>query len=123
MGADQPVRRECGCRRKPSIPELRQVLRRLLIDRFQLQTHFESRELSVFSLELDRGDRVLGRAMTPSSDVQCSAAQAEQPSALETPHGMVPCGMVSVGVGHIDARNVSMAQFARNINAVPLLTG
>ena len=107
----------------PSMPELRQMVQHLLIDRFRLRTHFESRELSVFSLELERGDRAFGRAMTPSSDPQCSTTSVEQPSSVEPLQPTVPCGMVSVGVGEIYAKSVSMSQFARNLSAVPTLTG
>jgi uncharacterized protein (TIGR03435 family) len=51
----------------PSMAELRQMVQRLLMDRFRLRTRVELRDMLVFSLEVDRADRTLGSAITPSS--------------------------------------------------------
>ena len=64
--------------------ELPQLLRTLLVDRFKLKTHTESRELPLYELVVARSDGRLGPNLKPSKS-DCSKADqvaAEQVTAL-----------------------------------------
>lgn len=58
------------------LPEMLPMVRRLLADRFKLETHAETRELPVYALVVARSDGRLGTSLTASSD-QCENQQAE----------------------------------------------
>jgi uncharacterized protein (TIGR03435 family) len=51
---------------KPSRDDLKQMMRALLAERFQLVVHKEKRTLSVFELRISRADRLLGPNLIPS---------------------------------------------------------
>lgn len=64
--------------------ELPQLLRTLLVERFTLKTHTETRELPVYDLVLARSDGRLGPELRPSTSECAKADQvaAEQGAAL-----------------------------------------
>lgn len=73
--------------------ELRLMLRSLLIDRFKLRVHVESREQDAYALTLARGDGRLGPQLRPSR-VDCPArmeAQRRNEPLPPLPEGSKPC--------------------------------
>lgn len=82
--------------------QLPQLLRTLLVDRFKLKTHTETRELPLYDLVLARGDGRLGPEMKPSKS-DCSKtdeivaqqgaaiAKGDVASLLATPGTFPPC--------------------------------
>ena len=90
------------------------MLRALLADRFQLKVHSESRELSVYALELARSDAKVGSELR-RLDVDCQAVIAAiargQPWPPAEPGKPPLCGSGGDG-GHVFSNGVSMAQFA-----------
>ncbi|HET9363108.1 MAG TPA: TIGR03435 family protein [Vicinamibacterales bacterium] len=75
--------------------EVRAMVRTLLVERFQLRTHTERRELSTYSLVLARADGRLGPAMKPLT-VDCDALRAARAKG-QTPTGSVCSISVSPG--------------------------
>jgi len=78
----------------PSLPNKRAMLRRLLAERFKLDTHTETRELPIYALTLARSDGRLGPRLR-RADADC--ARVEQPSLFTMvgpapPDGPAPCG-------------------------------
>jgi hypothetical protein len=78
------------------------MLRRLLVERFALHVHSEARLLPIYTLNLARGDHVIGSGMTPS-DVDCAAVldsmkKGQWPAALI---GRRPPCTIGVAPGHI----------------------
>jgi uncharacterized protein (TIGR03435 family) len=82
----------------------------LLKDRFQLQTHLETREQAIFHLVMARPDRRLGPDLKPTS-AECQALIAERqemfkkgvlptlPASLPGPNDPLPCGFVRSPAG------------------------
>ena len=50
--------------------EMRQMLQSLLMDRFKLQTHWETREAPVYSLTIAKGGPKVRQTDTPEDDIQ-----------------------------------------------------
>jgi bla regulator protein BlaR1 len=103
----------------PTKDQMRLMMQSLLADRFKLVVHFETRQLSVFALVLDKPGK-LGPTLRPhSDDPPCADALPENapPTVFRaTVAGGYPavCGQ-RVGDGkpghiHIGERNVSMEQ-------------
>lgn len=103
----------------PSLSQVRQMVRTLLAERFNLKAHTESREMDVFLLERSRLDSKPESGLKVSNERDCSAA----PAAAGRGDVDVPCGLISVGAGEIRGRSVNMAQLVRNLTAIPMLTG
>ena len=93
-----------------------QMLRTLLVERFKLAAHTESREMAVYALVPARADRP-----RPSGLVASTGADCTMPPVLAGA-GLPPCGLAFVpdadpGVRHYRARNVTMEQLARSFSA------
>jgi uncharacterized protein (TIGR03435 family) len=90
------------------------MLRSLLEERFQLQTHFEAKELPVFALVLARRDGTLGPRLRRRT-VDCVAAGAEtrEPRNLFNPAlaERRPCGG-RMGLGLLTAGGLTMTNLA-----------
>jgi uncharacterized protein (TIGR03435 family) len=93
----------------PTREDFQAMERALLAERFALRVRETVRELPVFSLELARDDRRLGRSLTPVT-VDCAAAKAGRASAHQSlPQGPArssaekrtanPCDTLTVGSG------------------------
>jgi uncharacterized protein (TIGR03435 family) len=87
-----------------SLLEKRQLVRRMLEDRFRLKTHTETRELPIYNLVLARSDRQLGPKIKPST-VDCTPFLTGKRPMAESPRdpdsGMAACssgGMFAGGV-------------------------
>lgn len=79
---------------RPSRDEQMAMLRNLIVERFQLTTHREQKELSIYQLEIARGGPKL----------QASAEAPSEPAAL--------ISTVYPDRIHMPARNATMAEFA-----------
>ena len=64
----------------------RLMMQALLIDRFKLQAHIETRELPIFNLVLLRADGRLGPELKPTA-VDCAALRKERAAGGATPAG------------------------------------
>lgn len=85
----------------PSLAMKRVMLRRLLAERFKLDTHTEARDLPIYALVLARSDRRLGPQLR-RSEADCT--RVEQPSlftfvGLAPPEGPPSCGFFGFSLG------------------------
>jgi uncharacterized protein (TIGR03435 family) len=112
----------------PSAEANRAMQQQLLVDRFKLKFHRETRELPVFALVLMRSDGKLGSGLKPSAP-DCKeqmlagargrggpppgARGGQPPSPTAVPFdGPVPCGTRGGGPGRLRAGGMTMATFA-----------
>jgi uncharacterized protein (TIGR03435 family) len=93
-----------------TLADVQSRLRTLLVERFQVVVHTETRELPVFALIVDRPDRGPGPKLR-ESDARCrDEARAFVPGA---PPGPVPaCGDFRKSARTVTARGMTMAQLA-----------
>ena len=108
--------------RSPDGPprELFLMIRSLLIDRFKLKTHMETRELPVYELVMARADRALGPQLRQSSvdcDALIAAFQTGSPPPARQPNEPPPCGAMR-GPARVLAGGIPMAQFANMLTLV-----
>jgi uncharacterized protein (TIGR03435 family) len=120
-----------------------ELLKSLLIDRFKLAAHTESRESAIYALVLARPDGKLGRGLRPAS-AECAAMIAARgrggpppggpggrggpdgpggpgrgplgPPALPQPGEPMPCGMMRMGPGNLAAGGTPIAQLANTLS-------
>jgi uncharacterized protein (TIGR03435 family) len=113
-------------------PQSRQMALRLLLERFKLKAHWETRELPVYVLTKARADGTLGSGLTPTSDAECEKARAagSPPMPAAAPPGqpqppMPPpnCGGIQFGPGQLTARGAPMELFVQTLTSVPVVTG
>jgi uncharacterized protein (TIGR03435 family) len=78
----------------PSFGEQRQMLQRLLADRFKLAVHRETRDMPVYALVKARADGRLGERLKPS-DVDCSRVRAGGLPPAAKPGQPQPCMMIT----------------------------
>ena len=116
-------------------PQSRQMAVRMLLERFQLKAHWETRELPVYVLLTAREDGRLGPGLTPTSDAECEKARAAGPPPMPTgtPPGQAPgplpampppsCGAIQFGPGQLTARGAGMELFVQTLTSVPAVTG
>lgn len=67
----------------PTTEEMRLMLRAMLVDRFKLAFHTETREIPVYALTRARPDAKLGPKLSPSSDTNCGAPADGKPRRCE----------------------------------------
>jgi len=102
--------------------QMRLMMQSLLAGRFKLAVHWETRQIPVYGLVLDKPGKK-GPQLTPYSDgANCVASTASPPSAAAASAGMtsdrwfMPCGDVGAtrvnGEMHIGGRNLPMEQIA-----------
>lgn len=106
----------------PSRAEMRLLVRALLAQRFNLETHTETRELPVYILERVRPTGPLGPALRVTPTSECAAPNVSLGPRRE-PGSPPPCGVVSASQVRISARGVAMSQFARNVMDMGGMTG
>jgi bla regulator protein blaR1 len=99
----------------PTKDQIRLMMQSLLADRFKIAVHFESRDVPVFALVLDRQGKLGPRIRPHDEGPPCSkalAVPADRTSPSVPPGGFVAdCG----GVQFIDGPNHTMLVGARNI--------
>jgi uncharacterized protein (TIGR03435 family) len=94
----------------PSFSEQRQMLQRLLADRFKLAVHRETREMPVYALVKARADGRLGERLKPS-DVDCARVRAGGRPPDVKPGQPQPCMMI-FGSGRLVSYGMTMTQLA-----------
>ena len=116
-------------------PQSRQMALRLLLDRFKLKAHWETRELPVYVLSKARADGTLGPGLTPTSNGECEKARAGGPPPMPagTPPGQPPgplppmppqgCGSIQFGPGQLTARGAPMELLGQTLTSIPVVTG
>jgi len=108
--------------RSPDGPprELFLMIRSLLLDRFKLRTHMETRELPIYELVLARPDGALGpqlRRSTVDCDALIAAVQAGGSPPARQPNEPPPCGAMR-GPARVLAGGIPMSQFANMLTFV-----
>lgn len=107
--------------RSPDGPprELFLMIRSLLLERFKLRTHTETRELPVYELVPTRADKKLGPQLRQSTD--CDAVMAAvlggAPPPARQPNEPPPCGAMR-GPARVIAGGLPMEQFANMLTLV-----
>ena len=112
---------------QPTQPEqMRQMIQRLLAERFKLKAHWETRELPVYLLSKERAGGALGSGLTAASASECEAARGREPLTAPEPGKppqLPPCGAIGFGAGQLFARGVPMEWLAATLTSVPVVTG
>lgn len=96
------------------------MIRSLLLDRFKLRTHMETRELPIYELVLARPDGALGpqlRRSTVDCDALIAAVQAGGSPPARQPNEPPPCGAMR-GPARVLAGGIPMSQFANMLTFV-----
>jgi uncharacterized protein (TIGR03435 family) len=88
---------------------MRQMLKELLAERFNLKLHKEIRTIPVYSLILDRPDGRLGRGLRVSSTT-CQAG-------VPTPPGGRPCGLFGGPLSQMGGDAVTLPQIAKFLSS------
>jgi len=91
-------------------PEIAEMLRTLLTERFKLAVHHEMRETSVFDLVLARSDRRLGSQIR-QVQVDCAAMRAAR-----TPAPV--CAVVTAPLKGLTGRGATMEQIASALSGI-----
>jgi uncharacterized protein (TIGR03435 family) len=97
-----------------TVPQLRAMLRALLIDRFKLAVHVDKKEIPIYALVVARADGKLGANLHQAS-VDCSAVAAGRASVppLALVSGRNPCGLLpGMAFGRISGRGLNMDALA-----------
>jgi bla regulator protein blaR1 len=119
--------------------QLQLMMRSLLVERFKLAMHKETRPMSVFALVRARSDGRLGPDLKVASEANCGPPVALPPSGAPPPPlppggpgappggpgllGSPPCGATMFGPGQFVGRAIPIEQFARMLSNVPAVTG
>lgn len=97
--------------------QLRPMVRALLVDRFKLKSHLETREMPIYELVLARSDGKLGPNIMPSKG-DCKALLSQRrggpPPAPPQPGQPLECSMM-LGAGNLNAGGMEIGQLARSL--------
>jgi uncharacterized protein (TIGR03435 family) len=97
---------------------MRPMLRSLLIERFKLAFHNESREMPIYALMKARADGRLGPNLVPAA-VDCAAMRGRRgggpPPAPPQPGQKMECGFM-MGPGRMNAGGMPMSQLAQSLS-------
>jgi uncharacterized protein (TIGR03435 family) len=91
-------------------------LRQLLIDRFHLAAHRDTREMPIYRLVLARSDRRLGPSLTHAASDGC--AEAPRGRGPSPPSGQRRRCVFRIGNGSLIAASMSMATLASRLKAL-----
>ena len=97
---------------------MRPMLRSLLVERFKLAFHNETRDMAIYALMKARPDGKLGAGLTAAA-VDCAAARGRRgggpPPAPPQPGQKVECGMM-IGPGRLNAGGMPMSNLATSLS-------
>jgi bla regulator protein blaR1 len=96
----------------PKQDEVPLMLQALLADRFQLKTHHETKELSIYALVLANKDGKLGPQLTPTKEGGCAQFDPSKPPPPPEP-GKPPalgCGGMWISPDRVNAVGVPISQ-------------
>jgi uncharacterized protein (TIGR03435 family) len=98
----------------PTPPQRWKMVQSLLVERFKLKVHTESRELSTFALVLARSDgKPGGQLRTFEGDCSPPTVPRTAPS---DPSAPPPCGMLRAGPGRMTFTGVTMETLAQQLS-------
>jgi uncharacterized protein (TIGR03435 family) len=92
-----------------------QMIKALIVERFKLTVHTESREQSVFALVLSRKDGGLGEHLHKSSTDCANVHPPTAPPPAFDPAHPPPCGVIMGGPGRLTLRGVPMDWVAKQL--------
>jgi len=104
---------------KIGLEDLRPLLQSLLEDRFQLKVHRETKEASIYALQVAKN----GPKLPDAKEGGCTEMKPDQPLPPPPPPGQyppTPCGGFFMGPNHLVGGKISMTQF---VNALTNITG
>ena len=97
---------------------MRPMLRSLLVERFKLAFHNETREMPIYALMKARADGRLGPNLAPAA-VDCAAMRGRRgggpPPAPPQPGQKMECGFM-IGPGRMNAGGMPMSQLAQSLS-------
>jgi uncharacterized protein (TIGR03435 family) len=118
---------------KPTLSQIHAMMRTLLVDRFALKTHRETRDMPIYELVLARTDRRLGEKLLPATpECRPVVIPAGMPKPPPPPPGAADgraalpeddidgglrCGAL-FGPGFMTLRQFTMARFARDLTMI-----
>ena len=97
---------------------MRPMLRAMLVERFKLAFHNETREMPIYALMKARADGRLGPNLVPAA-VDCAAMRGRRggapPPAPPQPGQKMECGFM-IGPGRMNAGGMPMSQLAQSLS-------
>jgi uncharacterized protein (TIGR03435 family) len=93
------------------------MIKALIVDRFKLKVHTESREQSVFALVLSRKDGALGEHLHKSSTDCANMRPPTAPPPAFDPAHPPPCGVIMGGPGQMTLRGVPIEWVTKQLAA------
>jgi len=99
----------------PSQPQMLEMLRSLLADRFKLVVHKEVRPMPAFALVLARADSRTGPQLRPTDPCVAPPSGPDARPSAARPSAGPRCGGFSVGNGSLKGTGVTMAQLAAEL--------
>jgi len=93
---------------QPGKEQVAEMVRTVLADRFQLQLHFDSRDIPQYTLLAPRNGLTFGPHLAKADDRDCSADRGGAPG----------CRAVAGGSGHMEMEHVTFAVVAVNMSSM-----
>ncbi len=97
------------------------MLQALLVERFKLAVHKETRQLPIYGLMTARSDGKLGSQLRASAGADCANAPTGGPAAVPDPNALPRCGVLqfvggtAANLRHARMRFMTMDQIAKNL--------
>jgi uncharacterized protein (TIGR03435 family) len=104
----------------PSPDGIRQSVRKVLADRFNLRAHIEQREMPVYALTPSPPGARPGPGLKVVAPEECPAAL---PRGFPDQAAPPPCGTVRLDEGQLLARAATMEAFVAMVNTIAPMTG
>ncbi len=96
-----------------TVLQLPSMMQALLVDRFKMAVHHETRELPIYALVLARGDGTLGAQLRRND---CDPSRDNPPGPPDPTHQR-PCGSISNGVGRLTIRAIPIGQILQFLSS------
>jgi bla regulator protein blaR1 len=104
---------EAKAQDNPTQDEMNRMLQSLLADRFKLRAHRETRPLPVFALAASKPGKIGPQLAAHVDDSNCPDPATPEGGAGSS---SIACGDMMMGPGHIEAKKISMADFAASLS-------